>query len=234
MVLRIQPAIGLHFSILIVFLDTDDIRSIYLNKTEIAYMLNMPPRSQLVKEASSGRRGNEKQSRSGATGQIDSSSGASKEEPFDNHLNFIFVVQPFTQIFARVLYPFDDSLDDDELASAVGVAGYGNQIESYQPHSSLAAPVLFINDEYLIVAESDNVKYAKTDKIFSLIGKKAGANTNADNFDKPFYPMGGSKVPGFDQKAKLIRYFDGKTATSYDPVLEAATSRMQLGGGRGP
>ena len=75
---------------------SDEIKSIYLNKTEIAYTLNMPPKSQHGEELQSKSNSEHRQSSRGEGGQIDSSAGRASQEPFDNHLNFIFVVQPFT------------------------------------------------------------------------------------------------------------------------------------------
>ena len=69
----------------------DDIKNIYLNKTEIAYMLNMPSSSQ-----SMASRRDQGSSPVPGIGQIESRAPGPKKEPFDSHLNFIFVVQPFT------------------------------------------------------------------------------------------------------------------------------------------
>lgn len=79
------------------FLITDDIKNIYLNKTEIAYVLNMPSSSQ-----SAGSRRDQKPAHRPEAGQIESRAPGLKKdlnkdkEPFDSQLNFIFVVQPFT------------------------------------------------------------------------------------------------------------------------------------------
>ena len=54
------------------------IKTIYLNKTELAYIRDMP--------ADSG----------------------SAIKPFDNHLKFIYLIQPFTEMFTRIKYPFED------------------------------------------------------------------------------------------------------------------------------
>jgi hypothetical protein len=45
------------------------------------------------------------------------SSLSSKKElecPFDSNLNFIFAIQPFTQTFARILFPFQEEMCSDK------------------------------------------------------------------------------------------------------------------------
>lgn len=72
------------------FTSIDEIKSIYLNKTELAYTIKMPSKND-----------------SGRSGSANAEVQADKK-PFDNHLNFIYVIQPFTQKFARIKYPFDE------------------------------------------------------------------------------------------------------------------------------
>ena len=61
-----------------------DIKNIYLNKTELAYVLNMPK-----------------------------TKGEVQSKQFDNHLNFIYVVKPFTQDFKRIKNPFSEESQSD-------------------------------------------------------------------------------------------------------------------------
>ena len=83
-------------------------------------------------------------------------------------------------------------------------------------------PILFINDEYLIVAEGEDIKFAKTDKIFSLVGKRA-SNSNYDD-NQLYSPLTNSQVPGFENhKIKKIKYFDDKTAQIFDPLKPTRT-----------
>lgn len=78
-----------------------EVKKIYLNKTELAYILNTPDFEE---------------------------EGAKK--PFDNHINFIYVVQPFTQKFGRIHN------------------GFAKQPSESQDHQIS----LFINDTYLVIA----------------------------------------------------------------------------------
>jgi hypothetical protein len=61
-----------------------DIKKIFLNKTELAYMLNVPKSIEM------------------------DAFYEPVEKPFDSHIDFIYVIQPFTQNFIRIKYPFDD------------------------------------------------------------------------------------------------------------------------------
>ena len=139
-----------------------DIEKIYLNKTELAYILNMPPKKQVATDLGLN-----------ATGE----SMEVQKKPFDNHLNFIYVVQPFTQNFARIKYPFED----DYFASLGNNDRAGNL--------TLNETVLFINDEFLVIAENNNLKYAKTEEFLSRGNRRGGANDSvpsANSSDNAF------------------------------------------------
>ena len=68
-------------------------------------------------------------------------------------MNFVFVVMPFTQGFARVMYPFDEEEE-----------GSGQE------------PTLFVNDEVLIVAEGTSILWCKTETL-----QKSTMAPNADD-----------------------------------------------------
>ena len=87
-------------------------------------------------------------------------------KPFDNHLNFIYVVQPFTQKFARIKYPFDE--DHSSFISKKSRPGRGQG----QARSQANDTVLFINDEYLVVAENKHLKYAKTEDFLKKVSRR--------------------------------------------------------------
>ena len=68
------------------------------------------------------------------------------------------------------------------------------------------------------MAEGDDIKYARTDKIFSLVGRKVGGTSNMDD-NQLYAPLGTGKVPGFEnQKVKKIRYFVDKTSANFNPL----------------
>ena len=149
-------------------------------------MLNMPPKAQQARDQVPDKKSDSKlKVPAGKHGHSDLNSGTLKPEPYDNHLNFIYVVQPFTQVFARILYPYEESNYEFDKMSSNGLTSSLHP-DSYYNHSSMAhspslTPVLFINDEYLIGAEGEDIKFAKTDKIFSLVGRRAGGNSNLDD-----------------------------------------------------
>lgn len=125
----------------------DDIRKIYLGATEFCYLLNMQE-----------KRNHVQQSRAPPDETFDSKettviSVPRDGEHYDAHLNFIFVVQPFTCGFARILYPLDN---EDSLSDT------GSQ--KLPEDESRSEPVLFINDELLIVGEGYQIRYCNTDQ----------------------------------------------------------------------
>jgi hypothetical protein len=63
------------------------------------------------------------------------------EQLYDFDLNFIYVIQPFTQNFARIKYPFEQ----EDFMFTQGET------------------VLYVSDEYLIVGRNNSIKYAKID-----------------------------------------------------------------------
>jgi hypothetical protein len=63
------------------------------------------------------------------------------DQVYDFDLNFIYVIQPFTQNFARIKYPFEQ----EDFMFTQGET------------------VLYVSDEYLIVGRNNSIKYAKID-----------------------------------------------------------------------
>jgi hypothetical protein len=166
------------------------VKSIHLNKTELCYVLDMPT-------------------------NVPESDQESKA--YDSHLNFIYIVQPFTQNFARVKYPFGEDRygtknTGDRFKSATTPAveevkgsGMGMNFQRNSRNDMEGSKyVLFINDSFLVVAEGRSLKYAKTDLFFSKQLKHAGHELKARG-----KPSGNQ-----DQQQKRIKYF--KQQDPYD------------------
>ena len=69
-------------------------------------------------------------------------------EAYDKNLDFVFVVQPFQQNFARVEYPFYEDSFNSNLLSDLKRMGTSER-------------VIFINSKYLVVAQGNQLKYMK-------------------------------------------------------------------------
>lgn len=157
------------------------VKSIYLNKTELCYVLDMP--TNVAEEET-------------------------VKKPFDSHLNFIYIVQPFTQNFARVKYPFGDdrystsknqfrtniTTDTESKDSGMGMNFNRNTRNDIEGSKN----VLFINDSYLVVAEGRSLKYAKTDLFFSKQAKQTGPTIKTHGKQSAIQDL---------QNNKRIKYF---------------------------
>ena len=123
-------------------------------------------------------------------------------------MNFIYVVQPFTQQFFRILNPMDDQdsfhqknirkdhiEEESEYKSTIGL-----KFEK-RNHVQSSDCILFINDQYIIVANSNTLKYAKLEEFTKLL--KSSDSTQAKKYIKYFkqYEIY-SENYGFDDKRK--------------------------------
>lgn len=86
---------------------------------------------------------------------------------YDTDKDFIFVVQPFTNTFSRILYPSFSSNGESK-------------------------PVIFINDEVLVVAQGFKVQYCPTEA-FQSEGPAVTPNGNASLSNKLAFVSQSSK-----------------------------------------